>query len=81
MKIKPKSEISSHITLMSGVSGLFPARYLHPSRLLVFLGVKLAVKFSRGSQTPPADTLAAALSWLGRLHYHSTVVVSQARLL
>ncbi len=28
-KIKPESEISSHITLMSVISGLFPAKYLH----------------------------------------------------
>ncbi len=28
-EIKPESEISSHITLMSVISGLFHARYLH----------------------------------------------------
>ena len=29
VKIKPESEISSHITLMSVISGLFYPRYLH----------------------------------------------------
>ncbi len=29
VKIKPESEISSHITLTSVISGLFLARYLH----------------------------------------------------
>ncbi len=29
VKIKPESEISSHITLMSVISGLFQTRYLH----------------------------------------------------
>ncbi len=29
VKIKPESEISSHITLKSVISGLFQARYLH----------------------------------------------------
>ncbi len=42
MKIKPESEISSHITLMSVISGLFNAIYLHLSSLLVTPGVKLA---------------------------------------
>ncbi len=52
MKIKPESEISSHITLKSVISGLFLARYLYPSSLLVALGVKLAAKLSRGSPHP-----------------------------
>ncbi len=29
VKIKPESEISSHITLRSVISGLFHTRYLH----------------------------------------------------
>ncbi len=29
VKIKPESEISSHITLMSVISGLFHTRYLY----------------------------------------------------
>ena len=29
MKIKPESEMSSHITLRSVISGLFHTRYLH----------------------------------------------------
>ncbi len=29
VKIKPESEISSHITLMSVISGLFHTGYLH----------------------------------------------------
>ncbi len=29
VKIKPESEISSHITLTSVISGLFHTRYLH----------------------------------------------------
>ncbi len=29
VKIKPESEISSHITLKSVISGLFHTRYLH----------------------------------------------------
>ncbi len=29
VKIKPESEISSHITLVSVTSGLFHTRYLH----------------------------------------------------
>ena len=29
MKIKPESEMSSHITLMSVISGLFHTRYLN----------------------------------------------------
>ncbi len=29
VKIKPESEISTHITLMSVISGLFHIRYLH----------------------------------------------------
>ncbi len=29
VKIKPESEISCHITLMSVISGLFYTRYLH----------------------------------------------------
>ncbi len=58
VKIKPESEISSHITLVSVISGLFHARYLHISSLLVTLGVKLVVKLFRGSPQ----------TWLGRLH-------------
>ncbi len=41
MKIKPESEISSHITLMSVISGLFHTRYLHWSSFLVTHSVKL----------------------------------------
>ncbi len=40
MKIKPESEISSHITLTSVISGLFHARCLHLCSLLVIQGVK-----------------------------------------
>ncbi len=29
VKLKPESEITSHITLTSVISGLFHARYLH----------------------------------------------------
>ncbi len=67
MKIKPKSETSCHITLLSVISGLFYARYLHCSSLYLGLathGIKLAVKLSRDSSTVPVDILAAA-SWLG----------------
>ncbi len=35
VKIKPESEISSHITLPSVISGLFHTRYLHRSIFLV----------------------------------------------
>ncbi len=42
MKIKPESEISSHITLMSVISGVFHTRYLHWSSFLVAHSVKLA---------------------------------------
>ncbi len=41
VKIKPESEISSHITQMSVISGLFHTRYLHWSSFLVNQGVKL----------------------------------------
>ncbi len=51
MKIKPESEISSHITLMSVISGLFYPRYLHRSSFLVTHGVKLG-KLNRGSPQP-----------------------------
>ncbi len=60
MKIKPESEISSHITLMSVISGLFHTRHLHWSRFLVTQGVKLA-KTHQGLPTTPADIIAAAL--------------------
>ncbi len=33
MKIKPDSEISSHVTGMSVINGLFHTRYLHRSDL------------------------------------------------
>ncbi len=52
MKTKPESEISSHITLMSIISGLFHIRFLHWSGLLVTLDVKLARKLTRGSLQP-----------------------------
>ncbi len=41
VKIKPKSEISSQITLQSVISGLFHTRYLYWSSFLVTHGVKL----------------------------------------
>ncbi len=46
VKIKPESEISSHITLTSVISGLFYPRYLHFLVLdwqLTTSGVKLVV--------------------------------------
>ncbi len=41
-EIKPESEISSHITLMSVISGLFHTRYLHWNSYVGNSGVKLA---------------------------------------
>ncbi len=57
MKIKPKSEISSHITLPSVISGLFLARYLHHRSIVCKRGPVIL-------GTPPADILAAALTWV-----------------
>ncbi len=42
VKIKPESEISSHITPTSVISGLFHTRYLHWSSFAGNSGVKLA---------------------------------------
>ena len=57
MKIQPECEIC----------GLFYARYIHYIVLgLVSHGVELAVK-SKGLPTTPADIIAAALTWFGRL--------------
>ncbi len=75
MKIKPESEISSHITLTSVISGLFHTRYLYKvvsTRGRVTHSIKLAVG---GLPTPPANILAAALSsLLSRVHCRKVAV-------
>ncbi len=68
MKIKPDSEISSHITLINVISDLFHA-YIFTEVVCIRVDNSwceiMAINLSRGSSTPPADILAAALTWLG----------------
>ena len=56
MKIKSESEISSHITLLSVISGLFYTRYLHAQLVLGLVIYRCKV-----------DVLAATLTLLSKL--------------
>ncbi len=65
VKIKPESEMSSHITLLSVISGLFHTRYIFTA--VVRTG-NSQPKVSYMAPTPPADILAVALTGLSRLY-------------
>ncbi len=73
MKIKSESEISSHITLLSVISGLFYTRYLHAQLVLVIYRYIV-------------DVLAATLTLLskrkgGKVAVKARLVTSLAQLL
>ncbi len=53
VKIKPVSEISSHITLKSVISGLFHTRYLHWSSFFLFFFVTHRCKVGENSLGAP----------------------------
>ncbi len=67
MKIKPESEISCHITLTS-IKVVYSTLDIFTTVVSARGRITHKVKLVVGLPTPQANILAAALTWLSRLH-------------